>query len=68
MPAPFLLCGFPRMAAHLRLLEGAVGGVGLALHLQTEGASDRMAELRSFLDYISEVRAACGPRLGALAI
>ena len=35
---------------------------------KAEQAADRMAELRSFLDYISEVRAACGPRLGVLAI
>ncbi|KAL1526249.1 hypothetical protein AB1Y20_014969 [Prymnesium parvum] len=44
-PAPFLLCHFPRMVAHLNQVKAALGGVGLALHLIREGEpSDRMVD------------------------
>ena len=44
LPPPYLLSDFPRMAAHLKVLERAVGGVGCALYLHPEGEEYRMSE------------------------
>ena len=46
-PAPFVMSDFPRMRAHLSLLEAAVGEVNVAIHLTPSAyseAEDRMGE------------------------
>ncbi|KAL3929426.1 MAG: hypothetical protein SGPRY_001967, partial [Prymnesium sp.] len=65
-PPPHFVCGFPRMPAHLKQLEAALGPVVVAVHLHREGERDVAAE--RLLKPLQETDRVAHVTLGASAL